>query len=800
MALAAAVVLHSATLRAAEPALGGISPLGMQRGTTTEVTFSGARLGDVQQLLFYTSGVEVVALTPVNDSSFKAKLKAAADCRLGMHALRVRTATGISNLRTFSVGALPEIAEVEPNDEFEKPQVVPLNCTINGVVQNEDVDYFAVEAKKGQRISAEIEGLRLGIGFFDPYIAILDVKRFELAHCDDSPLLFQDSVCSIIAPEDGRYVIQVRESSFGGGGNSFYRLHVGTFPRPTGVYPGGGRPGETLEVTLLGDPTGSRKQKVTLPKTGEKFEFFAEDEKGIAPSPNTLRVVDLPGVMEVEPNDDPAHATRCQAPGAANGIIDKPGDVDYFKFRATKGQTWDVRVFARSILRSPLDSVLTVSRASNGQVLGVNDDSGGPDSYLRVTIPEDDDYLIAVTDHLNAGGADYIYRVEITPVAPALTMHLPERQQYVSNTLTVPKGNRMALIVSAERANFGGDLQLNFNGLPPGVTAEAEPFLGDRGEVAVLFTAAPDAANAGALVDVVGKPADVNRKIEGHLNQRTSLVRGQNNVEVWGHTAERMAAVVANEIPFTIEIVQPKAPLVRNGSMNLKVAAHRQPKFTAPISVSLLYNPAGVGSSGAATIPENQTEAVIPLNADGGAPFRKWKIVAIGRAPFAGATVEASSPFAELEVADQYINLGFPKGAVEKGKETDYVVTVEKKKDFAGDALVELLGLPAGATSEPAKINKTSTVAAFRIKTAADARPGKYPSLICRVTITQAGEPIVHTLGAGELRIDEPLPPKSGAPPAPPPQQVAKAPVQAAAPKPLSRLEQLRLEKQQAKH
>ena len=40
------------------------------------------------------------------------------------------------------------------------------------------MDYFAVEAKKGQRISVEIEGIRvatdMGIGnLFDPFIAIL---------------------------------------------------------------------------------------------------------------------------------------------------------------------------------------------------------------------------------------------------------------------------------------------------------------------------------------------------------------------------------------------------------------------------------------------------------------------------------------------------------------------------------------------------------------------------------------------------------------------------------------------------
>jgi hypothetical protein len=33
---------------------------------------------------------------------------------------------------------------------------------------------------------------------------------------DDTPLVYQDSVISIVASEDGTYVIQVRESAFGG--------------------------------------------------------------------------------------------------------------------------------------------------------------------------------------------------------------------------------------------------------------------------------------------------------------------------------------------------------------------------------------------------------------------------------------------------------------------------------------------------------------------------------------------------------------------------------------------------------
>ena len=69
----------------------------------------------------------------------------------------------------------------------------------------------------------------------------------------------------------------------------------------------------------------------------------------------------------------------------------------------------------------------------------------------------------------------------------------------------------------------------------------------------------------------------------------------------------------------------------------------------------------------------------------------------------------------------------------------------------------------------------------------------------CQVVITQNGEPIVHNIGTGALRIDVPLPPKANTP-APPP-VVAAAPKPAAPPaaKPLTRLEKLRLESKQAK-
>ena len=96
--------------------------------------------------------------------------------------------------------------EKEPNSSFEEAQPIPMNVTVNGVAQNEDVDYFEINATQGQRISVEIEAIRLSGPLFDPYVAILDENRFEIATSDDSELLLQDSTTSVIAPKTGKAI------------------------------------------------------------------------------------------------------------------------------------------------------------------------------------------------------------------------------------------------------------------------------------------------------------------------------------------------------------------------------------------------------------------------------------------------------------------------------------------------------------------------------------------------------------------------------------------------------------------
>lgn len=785
---------------AASPSLGAIQPRGAQRGTEAVLTFSGARLGDAQEVLAYYPGIAVKKLEVVNDATLKVTVAIAPDCRLGEHAFRVRTATGVSDVRTFWTGALPVVEEVEPNSEFEKPQPVPLNVTVHGVVQNEDQDYFVVECKKGQRLSVEVEAMRLGSAFFDPYVAILDAKRFELATGDDSPLSGQDGGCSIVVPADGKYVVQVRESAYGGNGACQYRLHIGTFPRPTAVVPAGGKPGEELDVTFLGDPAGPIKQKVKLPAAADAaWRLHCQTPEGVHPAGFKFRVTDLANTLEGPNSNAPTAATPGPAPGAFNGVIGAPNETDYFKFSAKKGQVFDARCHARA-LGSALDPVLYFGNTA-GAAIAANDDSAGPDSYFRLTVPADGEYLIWVHDHLRKGGPGYFYRIELTPVAPAITTTIPKVDgNNLANqdrqTITVPKGGRNASLVIANRADVGGPLTVGAEKLPAGVTLTAEQMEAGLNVVPVVFEAKPDAPTTGALTALTATHADPNVKAPVRTSLDTALVIGPPNQTVYArHDFERTAIAVGEAAPYSIEVIEPKAPVVQNGSANLRVVAKRAAGFKGPITVFPLWTPPGMGIQGSAVIPEGQTECVLPMNAAPNAAARKWKTAVHAVADAGKGPVWTASQLFSLEVAAPLVALTMERPAVEQGGQTQLFCKVALGAPFDGKAKITLVGLPAKTTAQVIEITKDTKEFAFPIVADKTSPVGQH-NVFAQVVIERAGELITGNTGGTQLRIDAPLPPKVAATPPPPKKDEPKkpAPPAAAPEKRLTRLEQLRKE------
>jgi hypothetical protein len=171
----------------------------------------------------------------------------------------------------------------------------------------------------------------------------------------------------------------------------------------------------------------------------------------------------------------------------------------------------------------------------------------------------------------------------------------------------------------------------------------------------------------------------------------------------------------------------------------------------------------------------------------------------MGNAPIASGPVWVSSQLATIEIAAPYLNLTIERGAVEQGKDTQMFVKPAATKPFAGEAVIRLVGLPPKVTTGELKITKDTKEIAFPLKVDPTAPAGTHKNIFCQVVVTENGEPVVHSLGSSELRIDVPLPPKKDAPPpaktaaAPPPMPNPMAPPM----KRLSRLEQLRLEQEE---
>lgn len=800
--LAASVT--SITSYAADPALTVIVPRGVQRGTEQVIRFSGARLQDAEEIFFYEPGFEVLEIKAADANNVDVKIRIAADCALGEHTAQVRTKTGISDYRTFFVGALPAVDEKEPNTDFAVPQEVPINSTVVGVVQNEDVDYFVVDAKKGDRLSVEVEGMRFGQTLFDPYIAILNDKRFELSAEDDSPLLKQDACTSIIVPEDGKYTIEMRDSGYGGNGNCRYRLHIGNFPRPTCVFPAGGKAGEAVDVTLIGDANGPIAKQVPLPNDGtSETLIFADDATGITPSGHVMRISTVANAMEVEPNNGFENATPvAEFPSSFNGILQEPGDVDLYKFTAKAGQVFEVECYGRRV-RSPIDPVMNLYKATGEGITG-NDDSRGPDSYFRWQVPADGEYAIRIADHLNRGGPEFVYRVEFQEVKPSLHVGIPRVARYSQSRqqIYVPRGNRFGTIISAERLNFGGELAVDGIELPPGVTMTALPMPANLNTMPVVFEAAPDAPLAGVLVDFRMKTTDPNQNVIGrYLNRADFVIAGPGqSLYVW-KDVERLPVATIEELPFKLEMIQPGVPIVRNGMMMLKIVATKKEGWDEDIRIQFPFRSPGIGANSEIVIAKGQTEGLYQINADGNAALGKWPMYAMGFANINGASW-ASTQMASLEVAEPYVGMTVQRSSVEQGKETDVVVEVQVLKELKVPATVTLMGLPHKVTAEPLQVTADTKELVFKVKTEADSPEGTHKNVFCQVTVTENNESIVHArVGNSELRIDKPLPMPVAAPaaaPTPMPAAVAAAPAAAAPPaeKRLTRLEKLRLDAQ----
>ena len=830
---------------AGDPELAVVLPRGARAGTTQTFSFVGKRLRDAAQVLFYEPGFTVTKIEPAEDEKevdflTRVTVEIAADVPPGEHLAQLRTDSGLSPFVSFYTGTLPELEEVEPNGPGA-PQPVPADAadergglTVTGVVQNEDLDHFALDLAEGQVVTVEVDGLRLGSDFgnaFDPTLAVLGPDGREVAASDDTPHTAADPLLSFAAPVAGTYELALRDAEYGGGGRAFYRMHLAlapaAFPRPRAVYPAGGTIGEPTEVTFLGDAAGDFTQTV-VPLPGRTADATgrvrAERDGAVCPSPLPFRASTFENTLEVEPNDSRETATAGPQPSAFNGLLQEPGDEDWFAFEGKKGWYLRLEVFGRR-LGSPIDPVLDLFGPDGKHVKG-QEDTAGPDPRFDQSLPADGVYHLRVRDHLGRGGPLSVYRLECSapPRTPTLTLPRHGRYGQARQRVAVPRGGRYATRVTVSRNGLGGELTFDADRLPAGVTLSGPPVPKDQVTWPALFTAAADAPLSGAVVDVrafqSGEPAHLaaaaKRKaaelfglgpeIAGTADRsafagslvEADFVRYRNNEMLWGAAAPGVGVAVVEKLPYAVEVVPPAVPIVRDGTLDLVVNVHREDGFDGEILLQFPQRVGGLGCDYQLKVPAGVDTFTYPLNANDKAALGTFPFFVLANGPMPGdlngGRGECTSELFDLTIAETPFTLTVAKGAVERGGTTAIAATLVAKPDsptVVGTATVTLQGLPEGLTCEPVEVAGGASEFVFTVAATAEAPLGTRKGLVAEVVYRLTGDEtrvLTWKGGTTDLRVD-PAPPAPAAE-TPPPAAVADA--VPAAPKPLSRLEKLR--------
>ena len=118
-------------------------------------------------------------------------------------------------------------------------------------------------------------------------------------------------------------------------------------------------------------------------------------------------------VAEKEPNDGFATGQLIIPPLTLYGTVEKPRDVDVYRFLGRKGQRWRFAVTARK-LGSPVDALLTLYDDRKRVVESCDDLGTEADPSFAVTLPRDGVYFLSVIDSHDQGGGIFPYVLSIT--------------------------------------------------------------------------------------------------------------------------------------------------------------------------------------------------------------------------------------------------------------------------------------------------------------------------------------------------------------------------------------------------
>ena len=539
---------------------------------------------------------------PPNLTKLTVRFQVAADALPGVREFRIATPQGVSTIGQLVIVRDPVVVEKGKNNTPAQAQPISLPATVCGAVErSEDVDCYKFKVSAGTALSFYVRGNRLENKIhdlqehLDPIITIRTAAGATLAAADN--YFAGDPFLNYRFKQAGDYVLEVRDVRYHGRAEWEYAVEINSRPFVTNVFPMGIARGKPAELRMIGF---SLPAKPTL-----KFT----PPKNLAPGVHSLPlplaggqtdpvpIVIAAGSVAVEApadNDTPKTAQSVTLPALINGRIEKPADIDCFRFPAKRGEKFSFDVIARR-QQSLLDSNLRILNAK-GRQLTENDDSRhigrqSADSWIENwTAPADGEYVLEIRDVNLDGGDPFVYAINVTRAKPYFELTLD------TDKTELTPGTAGAIFVRTTRKNgFQGEIKLNIAGLPPKVTARCGRILaGSRStDGCIILEAARDAKMTVANITVTGTATI--KTAAGKTETLTTVAHPQQEIYMpgggrshWPVGTHTVSIGAPNEIRgMTLSTYD--LTLKPGQSKRIDVTIERAPGFNKNVTLDLLY-------------------------------------------------------------------------------------------------------------------------------------------------------------------------------------------------------------------
>ncbi len=634
------------------PTLKAPFPLGMQRGTTLDLTLTGTNLADPTGV--WTSFPAKVMIPAENNNGkdnakLLVRLEVPKDAPMGFHSIALATTRGMSNYRLFCIDDLPEVMQGANNRSKLTAQTVAVPCVVAGKVGPEANDYYKLTVKAGERVSFEVLGRRLGSAF-DPQLTLIDPKsgrELPGGHSNDAPGLQTDPRLTYTFKEAGDYLIEIRDVSYRGGEDFIYRLRIGDFPCATTPLPLAAKRGSKVAVHFAG-PTvdGVSPVEVTAPTDALISSMWVTPRgpNGLNGWPVSLALSDLDETLELEPNNELAKANRVPVPGAVTGRFEKKDDVDYYVFALKKGQRYILEAQTQE-LHSPSEVDMVLLDAKGAQLQASNLMAA---ARLDFTPPAEGDYTLAVKHLLLWGGPSETYRITVTPYEPGFDLAVGIERYDVG------QGATFAIPIVVNRKDYAGPIEVSVVGNPKltgQVTiAAGQPPMPNLPGGTLTITCALDAPLGPQEFVIQGKATINGKEVVQFVSVRALASQNLANLPVPPRPLfTRLGLAVKERPPFTLAFKFDEPAATPGKPLGLTVTATRAPGFTEEIVLTANGLPANVKPA-LVNVAANQSEAKMTLNVEANAPVGTSMITLTGKAKHKGQDVAITSTAVPLTI------------------------------------------------------------------------------------------------------------------------------------------------------